>query len=123
MESNICIDLFNEWNQAIQTGDPDRVLPLYAEDAVLLPTLSNRVRHTHAEIRDYFEHFTEKRPTGVLDESNIRGFGDLLINSGLYTFTFQDGTTAHARFTFIYRKTGDRWLIIEHHSSLLPESD
>jgi len=27
-----------------------------------------------------------------------------------------------ARFTFVYRKVEDEWLIAEHHSSVLPES-
>lgn len=51
----------------------------------------------------------------------MRVFGDLAINSGLYTFTFADGSTVAARFTFVYRRSGDRWQIIEHHSSRMPE--
>jgi len=43
--------LFDQWNEALQTRDPDKVTSLYADDAVLLPTLSNSVRHNHTEIR------------------------------------------------------------------------
>jgi uncharacterized protein (TIGR02246 family) len=115
------LSLFDEWNAALQTGDPDSVAALYADDAVLLPTISNKVRHDHGEIRDYFALFVGMVPTGVIDEANVRVFGDLAINSGLYTFTFADGSTVAARFTFVYRRSGDRWQIIEHHSSRMPE--
>jgi hypothetical protein len=32
--------LFDEWNAALATGDPEKVADLYSPDAVLLPTLS-----------------------------------------------------------------------------------
>jgi len=115
------LGLFDEWNAALQTGDPGHVAELYADDAVLLPTVSNKVRHDLAEIRDYFVHFVGLVPTGVMDEANVRVFGDLAINSGLSTFTFADGSTVPARFTFVYRRSGDLWQIIEHHSSRTPE--
>lgn len=31
------------WNAALQTGDPEKVADMYAEDAILLPTVSNKV--------------------------------------------------------------------------------
>jgi uncharacterized protein (TIGR02246 family) len=116
--------LFDKWNNALQTGDPDQVVACYAKDAILLPTVSNQVRHNHAEIRDYFVHFLAKKPNGRIDEGNIRIFGNLAINSGLYTFALtRDGQTSDvgARFTYVYQKQGEDWLIIEHHSSVLPE--
>ena len=113
--------LFDAWNAALQTGDPKQVAALYAEDAILLPTVSNKVRHNHAEIEDYFVQFCAKGPKGVIDESNVRVFGDLAITSGVYTFTFADGSAVQARFTYAYRWDGERWLIVEHHSSAMPE--
>ena len=52
--------LFDGWNKALQTGDPEKVTNRYADDAVLLPTVSNKIRTNHAEIEDYFHHFLEK---------------------------------------------------------------
>lgn len=115
-------DLFDQWNSALQTGDPKNVAALYETNAILLPTVSNQVRHNHAEIEDYFVHFLAKGPKGVIDEANIRTFGDVAINSGVYTFTFADGAVVQARYTFVYRWNGQRWLIVEHHSSAMPES-
>jgi uncharacterized protein (TIGR02246 family) len=116
--------LFEQWNSALQTGDPDRVVACYAKDAILLPTVSAKVRHNHEEIRDYFVHFLAKKPNGRIDEGNIRIFGDLAINSGLYTFSLtENGASVEvgARFTFVYQKQQSGWVIIEHHSSVLPE--
>lgn len=113
--------LFAEWNNALQTGDPKQVAALYETNAILLPTVSNKVRHNHEEIEDYFVHFLAKKPAGKIDESNVRTFGDIAINSGVYTFTFEDGSTVQARFTYVYRWNGQRWLIVEHHSSKMPE--
>ena len=113
--------LFDEWNSAIQTGNPKTVAALYEGTAILLPTISNRVRHNHEEIEDYFVQFLAKGPMGRIDEANIRIFGQLAINSGLYTFTFEDGSAVQARFTFVYRWIGQRWMLVEHHSSGMPE--
>lgn len=114
--------LFERWNAALATGNPDAVTSLYAENAILLPTVSNRVRHNHAEIRDYFVSFLAKQPQGVIDEANVRFLADdLVINSGVYTFSFGNGDQVSARFTYLYRRVDDEWRIIEHHSSAMPE--
>ena len=115
--------LLEEWIVSLRTGRPERVVANYAEDTILIPTLSSQIRHTHSEIREYFEHFLEKDPEGRVEEQNIRIYGDIAINSGLYTFTVKgDGAPeeVRARFTFAYRRFGEQWLIIEHHSSMLP---
>lgn len=122
MENTDITSLFDEWNSALQTGDPKQVSSLYESNGILLPTVSNQVRHNHAEIEDYFVHFLAKGPQGKIDESNVRTFGDVAINSGVYTFTFKNGDSVQARFTYVYRWNGQRWMIIEHHSSAMPES-
>lgn len=116
-------DQFEKWNKALMTEIPDKVVACYAEDAILLPTVSAKVRHNHNEIRDYFVHFLAKKPVGRIDEQNIRTFNDIAINSGCYTFTVTENgqrTDVAARFTFVYRKDVQGWQIIEHHSSILP---
>ena len=52
--------IFDEWNNALQTRDPEQVANLYAGNPILLPTMSNRVRHTHEEIKDYFSTFLRR---------------------------------------------------------------
>lgn len=119
--NNTILNLFDDWNKALQTGNPDEVVKLYDKNAILLPTLSPQVRHSHEEIKDYFVHFLAKKPIGKINESNVRIFGNLAINSGIYTFNFKDSSSAQARFTYVYKKVDkNNWIIVVHHSSLLP---
>ena len=60
--------LFDEWNVAIQSGEPKNVSALYEKNAILLPTVSNQVRHNHMDIEDYFAHFLAKGPKGGINE-------------------------------------------------------
>ncbi|GAA5314835.1 MAG: hypothetical protein AseanaTS_00390 [Candidatus Pelagadaptatus aseana] len=121
MHDNDIVALFDQWNSALQTGDPKQVAALYASDATLLPTVSNQVRHNHQEIEDYFVHLLAKGPQCTIDESNVRSLGNLAINSGIYTFHFKDKSQVQARFTYVYRWLDQGWKIIEHHSSAMPE--
>ena len=122
MNHNDVVALFDRWNAALATLNPDAVTTLYAEDAVLLPTVSNQVRHNHTEIRDYFVGFLQKSPQGVIDESNVCILSDThATNSAGYTFTFGDGSSVTARFSYLYVATADGWKILQHHSSAMPE--
>ena len=114
--------LFDEWNAALATGDPAQVDALYADDAVLLPTVAPGVLDTSAERIGYFDAFLKKRPTGTIDESVVRDLGDgYASNTGLYTFALAEtGELVHARFTFVYEEIDGEWKIIEHHSSKEP---
>ncbi|MER5215738.1 SgcJ/EcaC family oxidoreductase [Streptomyces sp. NPDC002838] len=120
--------VFDGWNAALQTGDPEKVADLYAKDAVLLPTLSNKVRGDRAGIVDYFEHFLANKPVGKKIESHINVLdGDSAIDAGVYEFTLTDHDTGkknvvQARYTYEYEKRDGKWLIVNHHSSAMPES-
>ncbi len=117
--------LFDQWNAALATGDPNRVADLYAPDAVLLPTVSARISTNRAEIIDYFKHFLQSKPVGRIQRRVINVLGPTAaVDTGLYQFTLTDanGTKSKvdARYTFVYVLRGGRWLIINHHSSALP---
>ncbi|MER7928409.1 MULTISPECIES: SgcJ/EcaC family oxidoreductase [unclassified Streptomyces] len=119
--------LFDGWNRALRTGDPEQVAARYAPDAVLLPTVSNKIRTDHAEIVDYFEHFLANRPVGKKVETIVNVLdGNSAIDTGIYEFTLTDPKTGkkrvvEARYTYEYEKRGGTWLIVNHHSSAMPE--
>ena len=50
MNSSEIVSLLTEWNDTLQTGDAKKVCTLYDSDGILLPTVSNQVRHNHAEM-------------------------------------------------------------------------
>ena len=113
------------WGQAIGEDDPDKVLPLYADDAVLWGTLSPKVRADKAALRDYFvSAFKVLSSLKVaFGDQLIRVYGSTAVNTGYYTFTYaKDGETKifPARYSFTYIKNGDKWLIVDHHSSAMP---
>ncbi|WP_414551199.1 SgcJ/EcaC family oxidoreductase [Anabaena sp. CCY 0017] len=118
-------ELFDRWNRSLQTGDPNLVTQNYARNAILLPTVSNQVRRNHEEINDYFVKFLELQPVGKINYRSIRLYCDVAIDSGIYTFTVvNNGQTQEvpARYTFVYNRVGNQWLIAEHHSSAMPET-
>lgn len=116
--------LFVKWNEALQTGDARAVAALYAPEAILLPTTSDEIRKSSSAIEAYFDSVLSARPVLKMVEQNIRRYGRLAINSGLYELEAEgpEGRRkSMARFTFVYEWVRGDWLIVEHHSSLLPE--
>jgi len=118
------------WIDGMASHDPERVGALYATDAVLWGTTSPTIRDNPAAIRGYFNLLTRVPPDykGILGEQRIRVYGDVAINTGTYTFIGPARDSAGnalrrpARFTFVYHKRDGRWLIVDHHSSAMPQS-
>lgn len=117
--------LFDRWNASLGSLDPDKMASFYTPDAVLLPTLSNRPRTNHEEIRDYFVYFLKDKPHGEIDFRIIKIGCDSASDTGLYTFTLHDknGTVrkVSARYSYVYEYLNGQWLIEHHHSSAMPE--
>ncbi|KAL7539471.1 hypothetical protein ACHAWF_006412, partial [Thalassiosira exigua] len=115
-------NLFGLWNDALATGDPQKVADRYTKDAVLLPTLSDEARYTNDRIADYFVHFLEKGPTGRIVEGNVKVGPNWAQDAGIYEFTFADGSSVQGRYSFVYAYEGGEWKISNHHSSIMPEA-
>ena len=118
-------ELFDRWNSSLQTGNPNLVTQNYARNAILLPTVSNQVRRNHEEINDYFVNFLQLQPVGKINYRSIRLHCGVAIDSGIYTFTVVNNGQSEevqARYTFVYNRVGNQWLIAEHHSSAMPET-
>lgn len=115
--------ILNKWVQKVNSHDIDAVVELYSKDAILLPTLSNVIRKTPLEIRDYFIHFLGKKELEAkVTEVYIQSIynDDIKVDSGTYTFSYineqDEKEELAARFTFIIQNG----LILEHHSSVAP---
>lgn len=102
----------SKWAQVIGENDPDKVLPLYSDDAVLWGTLSPTVRADRAALRDYFVAAFKVLPglKAAFGDQLIRVYDGTAVNTGYYTFSFvKDGETKTlpARYSFTYVKRGD----------------
>ena len=109
----------------VKAQDKPAVLAHYANNSTLWPTLSNTIREDAEAKSKYFDDFLPK----------IVGSGDIVWNhnvcqplsdthvmwSGVYTFQLVSGPT-QARYSYLVAKNGDKWQIVHHHSSLMPEA-
>jgi len=90
-------------------------------------TLSPTVRSDRAALRDYFVTAFKVLPSLKVSfgDQLIRVYGNTAVNTGYYTFSYaKDGEikSLPARYSFTYVKNGERWLIVDHHSSAMPST-
>ena len=109
------------WASGISKGDPDYMVSLYADDAMLHGTVSPVVREGHALIREYFAALSSPPTMSFVEPQHIRVYGDVAVNTGNYETKIGDNPPAKLRYSFVYHKVGDVWLIVDHHSSRMPE--
>jgi len=114
------------WADAFNSRDPKRIVALYAPDAAFWGTTAKALATTPESIWAYFKDAGERPWTRVtIDAQHARVYGDIAIVSGAYTFAdVRDGAVTNvrpARFTFVFRRDGGRWAIVDHHSSRVPE--
>ncbi|MDE3016032.1 MAG: DUF4440 domain-containing protein [Pseudomonadota bacterium] len=117
-------DALKQWVAAVESGSVDDITDLYDSHAVMISAFRQLPVTTHAELVRYYRK-VEANPDAKIDiiEQHPRTFGNFAVNSGLYTFHYtEDGepVTVPARFTFVYILEGGKWVIIDHHSSLVP---
>ena len=113
--------MLETWAEKIRTNDPKQVASLYHDDGLLLGTFSDIERKGHDLILAYFENLLKSQVDVEIITQHKHETDSITVNSGLYNFIV-DGKTVKARFSFVFKKTGDDWKILSHHSSVLPES-
>ncbi|GMH35021.1 hypothetical protein BSKO_02882 [Bryopsis sp. KO-2023] len=114
--------LFSVWNNALKTGNSSLVALTYAKNATLLPTVSDVPRTDFAGIKDYFDNFLKKKPTGEILEGEILIGNNWAQDAGIYEFTMRtDGSKIKGRYSYVYVLEDGDWKISHHHSSVMPE--
>lgn len=117
---------FASWRAALSSGKAENVVKLYEKDAILLATLAAKPLTTQEQRTEYFTGLTAKpKLMATVNEKHIRLLDeDDAVVSGIYTFSFEDaGKTVEipARYSFVYKKENGQWMIVEHHSSKVPQ--
>lgn len=119
--------MLTKWVAAVESGDAQKVVALYDNDAIFFSTFAIKPMKTQAERLAYYRKAVAEPDVKIdIVESHPHIFGDVAVNSGLYTFHYtQDGEPMEipARFTFTYMLKGGEWVIIDHHSSRVPLPD
>jgi len=119
------VKAMKNWRNAFSLETVESILALYADDACLWGTLSPVQRTDPDSIRGYFQKaFLYEHRTVVFIDSKIRCYGDMAVSSGRYTFTFvKDGEklSVPSRYSLVFKRRGGNWLIVEHHSSVIPD--
>ena len=119
--------LLDKWRKGIESGNQKEVVSLYSKNAILLPTISDKIEYGHSEIGKYFDHFLKLQPKVSVILRHIKIFSnDTAVDTGKYIVTTkQNGKEFQvtARYTFVYERIAGKWLIKVHHSSRVCESE
>lgn len=113
------------WAIAVSRGEKETLLSLYAEDAILVPTVANDVRDNRHDRQTYFDNFLANEALtcelGEYSRRVSRKLGTVVVG-GHYVFShLKDGETVTipARFLFTFEEIQGEWKITGHHSSQL----
>ena len=113
------------WSEAFAAGNTKAISDVYAPDARLWGTLAKAQDIGVDAITKYFEAIFTSLPTRqvVIGDHAIRPYGTAAVASGAMEvqFTRKDGTTGTlpVRFSMAFVRNGDKWQIVDHHSSPL----
>ncbi|MAZ39750.1 MAG: hypothetical protein CMF49_06480 [Legionellales bacterium] len=117
---------FQAWIKAVNTakGNTDSLLPLYQETAIVMPMFTQNILKTAIDRKAYFQKFTAYKNLTVSPKSLIiQTYGDIAVTSGLLNFYYLNAhdksTSIDAQFSFVYKKTNGKWLIINQHVSVM----
>ena len=112
------------WADAISQAPLDDLLALYTDDALLVPTLSDRLCRSAEDRRSYFRESLANGGlacTMQIGDTRLSADGTHLAVTGLYDFVVPpEGRPLAARFLFDLEQTRDGWRIAAHHSSARP---
>jgi len=116
---------FRRWNEALKSKDYIRVASMYSStDLSFLPTVSPDFIRDSQSTEKYFIEFLKKHPVGTVTADKVQSFGkDAYLHTGMYTFEVGSNdkrSSVDARFSYMWRKFGEEWKIVHHHSSALP---
>ncbi len=116
-------DVTLAWMEAFNTGSLSGITGLYDPQAVLWGTTATDLIDTPAGIIAYFERVLalQPAPSVKLGPSRLRVLDDMALVSGHYELQLGHQCLP-ARYSMALKRGSDRWLIVDHHSSLLPAS-
>ena len=122
----------DEYVAAVNAGEPDKITPLYTDDALVIPS-EGVVLHGKAEVARYFADALQQSPaaglvtmtpfaataagnlgseTGSFEESRITPTGSRAEVTGLYVIIYSRGADGRWRIAMEVRTSGDSRTVI-----------
>lgn len=120
-QSNDAVSIIDQWVEQINKHNVDEACALYSANAILIPSMSNQLKKTAGEIREYISYLLSKDnfKVEILDRTG-QELEDIKVKTGIYIFSWTVKGKPHktsARFTFVIHNGK----IIQHHSSVTPQ--
>jgi hypothetical protein len=119
-------EILEQWMAAVNESNVEKLMALYDEQAVLIPTFSNRILNNPQKIQEYFEKLGSREELSIALHQNtliIQPLGnEIYALCGIYCWRFAiDGElfSFEARFSYLLNLRLER-PIIQHHSSQIP---
>jgi len=109
------------WAAAFNECSAAKFAGLYHPVATLWGTNANSLTTAPEGVRFYFDQVCAMQPPVkvTIGERTTQVFGEAATSSGTYTFV-RGEKSFPARFSFAYLRADGKWLIVQHHSSLMP---
>lgn len=118
------LEISQTWFDHVNRNVVNDVADLYDRQATFHPTLSGEFIQDTKSVRQYFTQFLAMKPKVTVVSSDLK---ELLETAFVFTGVMDieldasdDRFTIQARFTFVWSLNGDRWSIVHHHNSIVP---
>jgi len=119
-------EMADDWAAAFNTGNVEKIVALYAPEALVLGTVSPSLTTTPDGLRKYFGASSKAKSQVTLGEKAVAVLSnDAVAMTGFYEFSRTVGgkqVVTPARFTFIMVRREGTWKIVHHHSSVRPKA-
>ncbi len=120
--------ILKSWMSAVNDGDIQRVLALYHDKAILIPTFSNRILKSPEGIREYFERLASRDDLSVAlhEKTQVTQIvtNEVATLAGIYCWRLaidDQLLNFEARFSYVLNLALDN-PIMHHHSSQIPRT-
>ena len=116
-------DLMARWNESLTSQDPWDVVKFYSENAIFLPTFTEKPRTTQRERFDYYSEILKRHPQLKVEQRAIHIGCNMANDTGTYIINFKGGEKTPGRYSITYQFVDGQWLIVAHLSSLVPVAE
>ncbi|MGB0930765.1 MAG: SulP family inorganic anion transporter [Chitinophagales bacterium] len=115
------VPILDKFQLAINNHNLDLLMKLYADEAILVPSFSTKLKMGSQQIRQFYKDFFEKDDVQItVYQVNTQKVNNLKVDTGTYSMKWKNRgfeTEKHIRFSLVI-KNGK---IVTDHSSVEPE--